>query len=308
MEPEEYAAFRRTRLVEHAVGLGVEAASAEDLVDRVLAEQRRRIERAEDPDPLVRAALEAAVHGPAPARGPRLLGTAGVVVALVALLALGLLGWGLLRPTPRPPQVAVPVLYALDVNEAVQALQGAGLAVGVTTSPACEPRGLVIGSDTAVGTRVDPGRTVSLTVAAAPSGACRARADRRAAWEFLRFTRGGPAPSFAPTVYVVVDGRAPAVLPRAAVLDPRRWAGVQDVADAISVARPEPGEAALRVTSLVPPRRRCGVERPSGGGTRRVLRLDLPISPGLPTCPFTVDLYRSGEDRSIDAIAIYTPR
>ena len=69
MDFDQYVAARYGRLIEHAVLLGCAEGEAGTCVDRVLLEQRKRISRAEDPDPLVREALERAISG-APERSP----------------------------------------------------------------------------------------------------------------------------------------------------------------------------------------------------------------------------------------------
>ena len=78
MDFDQYVAARYGRLIEHAVLLGCAEGEAGTYVDQVLLEQRKRIRRAEDPDPLVLEALERAISGtperPQPdraARGPR---------------------------------------------------------------------------------------------------------------------------------------------------------------------------------------------------------------------------------------------
>ena len=52
MDFDQYVVARRGRLVEHAVLLGCAEDQAGTYVDQVLLEQRKRIRRAEDPDPL----------------------------------------------------------------------------------------------------------------------------------------------------------------------------------------------------------------------------------------------------------------
>lgn len=67
MEFEQYVAARRVPLVRAAVLLGADPARAADLVDRTLTRCAARIGRSADPDPLVHAALLAALpEEPAP--------------------------------------------------------------------------------------------------------------------------------------------------------------------------------------------------------------------------------------------------
>ena len=63
MDFDQYVAARYGRLIEHAVLLGCAEGEAGTCVDRVLLEQRKRIRRADDPDPLVHEALERAISG-----------------------------------------------------------------------------------------------------------------------------------------------------------------------------------------------------------------------------------------------------
>ena len=63
MDFDQYVVARRGRLVEQAVVLGCPEEQAGTHVDQVLLEQRKRIRRAEDPDPLMREALERAING-----------------------------------------------------------------------------------------------------------------------------------------------------------------------------------------------------------------------------------------------------
>ena len=68
MDFDDYVAARYGRLIEHAVLLGCAEGEAGTYVDQVLLDQRKRIRKAEDPDPLVQEALERAIAG-TPERG-----------------------------------------------------------------------------------------------------------------------------------------------------------------------------------------------------------------------------------------------
>ncbi len=306
MDFDFYVAARRRLLVERAVELGLTEAAAAELVDAELAARRRGIERATDPDDDLFPAVEDAARragrsdtaGGEPPRHRR------AVVAAAAVLAVAVVAGLLLREAARPPeQVVVPSTFSLEADAAAAALREVGLRVEVVDAPVCEPRGLVVGSSPSPGTAVDTGSTVTLTTAG-PGRRCAPLDARATAWTFLRFTRGGAAPAFADTVFVVYNGREPAVLSRPAATDPARWAAIQRVADELQ----GPDQVApradldLRVAQVVPPATQCGFERPASGGTRRVLRLLL-VS-GQRTCPLTVDLYRSGA-AEIDAVVIY---
>ena len=61
MDPREYVDARWSALVRAAVMLGAPEAEAPEIVQRVLADNNRRIKRADDPDPLVHRALAAAI-------------------------------------------------------------------------------------------------------------------------------------------------------------------------------------------------------------------------------------------------------
>ena len=86
MDVDQYAAARYGRLIEHAVLLGCTDAQARAHVDQVLRDHRRQIRRAEDPDPLVREALERAITRDAGAGAPTgrcaALGVVAVAVAI----------------------------------------------------------------------------------------------------------------------------------------------------------------------------------------------------------------------------------
>jgi hypothetical protein len=299
-----YVAARRRLLVEHAVELGLTESAATTLVDAELSSSRRRIERADDPDAFLFRAVEEAVGRAGrvdsePWQHRRLVVAATVVLVLVA--AAGLLTREATRPAP---SVTVPSTFALGVTGATAALREVGLRVDVVDAPGCEPTGLVVGTSPSSGTAVDLGSTVTLAAAGAPGPRCAPSDARTAAWAFLRFTRGGPAPTFDDTVFVVYNGREPAILSRSAATDPRRWAAIQAVADLLrSPPQSTGGDGlSLRVAEIVPPATQCGIVRPPSTGDRSVLRV-LVVSDQR-TCPLTIDLYRSGSDE-IDAVVIY---
>ena len=92
MDFDQYVAARYGRLIEHAVLLGCAEGEAGTLVDQVLLAQRKRIQRAEDPDPLVQEALEQLIHG-APPRRSRTGPVVGIALAGVAVAAAVAAGW-----------------------------------------------------------------------------------------------------------------------------------------------------------------------------------------------------------------------
>lgn len=305
MDFDLYVVARRRLLLDRAVELGLPECDADRLVDAVLTAERRRVERAADPDPALFAAVEDAVrrelHVPSPHRARVRRAALVCVPVLVLALVVGVVVQRALRP---PEQVVVPSTFALGPDAATTLLRDAGLDVRVQDARGCEPLGLVVGSSPDSGTSVDTGSTVTLLAAGSPEASCAPAGARRKAWAFLSFTRGGPAPAFDDTVFVVYNGREPAVLSRAAAADPARWAAIQSVAD-VATGAEQGARPSLRVTSIVPPPTQCGFPRPPGAGDRRVLRL-LVVDEDA-GCPFTVDLYlSSGEE--IDAVVVYDER
>ena len=150
MDFDQYVAARHGRLVEHAVLLGCAEAEAGAYVDQVLHEQRKRIRRAEDPDPLVRDALERAISGaPEKSRRTGPLVAVGLVAVAVAVGAVATY-----RPTPDP----LPSLFALTGDQAEQLLESQGYDVSLEQARSCEPPGLVVDSDPPSGAPVREGR------------------------------------------------------------------------------------------------------------------------------------------------------
>ena len=187
MDFDQYVAARYGRLIEQAVLLGCAEGEAGTCVDRVLIEQRKRIRRADDPDPLVHEALERAISG-APVQSRR----AGPLVAIGLVVVAVAVGAALTyRPPPRP----VPSLFALDGSQAQRLLEDQGYDVLLRPARSCEPEGLVLESDPPAGTRVREGATVTVRTAV-PSGVyCQALFLSRAdAWDFVSFALGHDAP------------------------------------------------------------------------------------------------------------------
>ncbi|HCB03527.1 MAG TPA: hypothetical protein DEQ43_04620 [Nocardioides bacterium] len=304
MDFDQYVAARYGRLVEHAVLCGCAEGEAGNCVDRVLVEQRRAIGRAEDPDPLVHEAIERAIAGtPEPRRltGPLVaLGLVGVVVGTVVALTY--------RPAPGP----MPSLFALDGARAQQQLEAQGYDVVLRPVRACEPDGLVLGSEPAAGQLVQDGATVTVRTAV-PSGTnCDALYGFRSdAWQFVGFALGGPPPGFARTVTIVVDGWDPWRLDHVAAIDPARWGELMTtIAETARTTAPTPnGMPRLTVRTSLIPESLCGVPHPDGTQGRAVLRIEIDPRPeGVQNgCPLTIDLYRS-QDRTIDGVVVYTPK
>ena len=303
MDFDHYVAARYGRLIEQAVLLGCAEGEAGTYVDQVLLEQRKAIRKAEDPDPLVHAALDRAISG-APVRRSRagpLAALGAVVVAVAVAVVL----------TYRPPPEPMPSLFGLDGTQAERLLEDMGYDVLVRPVRACEPQGLVLGSEPQTGQPVRDGATVTVRTAVPSDLFCNGQyPTRSAAWEFVAFALGGPAPQFARSVHLVVDRGEPATLTRDQALDRERWdEALSPVVQAARQAAPtSTGMPALLVSTKVPPQDWCGVLRPAAAGWRVALRFEVDARPpqSREGCPLTIDLYRSSG--LIDAVVIYTPK
>jgi hypothetical protein len=303
MDFDQYVAARYGRLVEHAVLLGCAEGEAGTYVDQVLLEQRKRIRRAEDPDPLVHAALQRAISG----TSERSRRTAPLVAAALVVVAVAVGVLVTYRPTPD----SLPSLFALTGDQAEQLLERQGYDVSLEQARSCEPPGLVVDSDPPSGGPVRKGATVTIRTSVLSGSQCEPAFPRRlAAWEFVQFALGrGPAPDFAGSVDVVVDDRAPVRLTGDAAamlltLDDVTTA----IADAAQQTRSaESGLPRLVVTFTSPPDSWCGVALPDIVDDRSSIRFKIDPRPeGESGCPLTVDLYRT--DSLIDAVVVYTPK
>jgi hypothetical protein len=300
---DQYVAARHGRLFEHAVLLGCPEDQAGAYVDQALHEQRKRIRRAEDPDPLVRAALERAISGASEkSRRTGPLVAVGLVAVAVAVGAVA---------TYRPAPDSLPSLFALTGDQAEDFLESQGYDVSLEQARSCEPPGLVVDSDPPSGEPVRKGATVTVRTSMLSGSQCEPAYPRRlAAWEFVQFALGrGPAPDFASTVDVVVDGGAPVRLTGDAAAMLLTLDDVTaPIADAARQTRPaESGLPRLVVTSTPPPDSWCGVTRPDVVDDRSSIRFKIDPRPdGESGCPLTVDLYRS--ESLIDAVVVYTPK
>lgn len=299
MEVDAYVQARYGRLLEHAVELGVPEGEGPAYVDQVLLEQRRAIRRAEDPDPLVREALAKAIRG----EREHSRSWIGIALVLAVVAAVGIAAL-LIDPAPQP----LPSLLGYQGREAEARLMQAGLDVQLRPARACEPQDLVLGTTPVAGTLVSQGETVSVRVAS-PSSDCLPEAQlRREAWDVVRFARGlGPAPDFAETLTVVVDGGEERTLGRSEAARRDSWGPVLDtISRQAERAAPTPGGLPrLDVSQGVPPASTCGTDRPTGAAGRETLRLVLDATGGGAACALTVDLYRSAG--GIDAVVVYTP-
>ena len=300
MDFDQYVAARYGRLIEHAVLLGCAEGEAGTHVDQVLIAERKRIRRAEDPDPLVHEALERSIHGapPRPSRAGPLVGVALVGVAVLVGATL------VYRPPPEP----MPSLFALDGPQAERFLEQQGYDVQLRPSRACEPQGLVLGSEPRAGDPVREGATVTVRTAVPSDIFCEAQYVARSdAWKFVAFALGGETTELADTVSVVVGGGTPRSFTRAEATDPTRWAEAFDLIEkaAHQSAPTTSGMPALHVDVTIPPETWCGVPRPAEVGRRFALRLEIDArgARDVRGCPLTVDLYRS--ERVIDTVVVY---
>jgi hypothetical protein len=297
---DEYVAARYGRLVEHAVLLGAPEGEAGTYVDRVILDNRRRIRRAKDPDPIVFAALEQALSGERPrSRGGGPLVAVGLVLVAVVVAVL-------LAYRPGQPE-RLPSLFAMGADQARSLLVDRGYDVVLRPSRACEPKDLVVASDPVPGSLVDGDATVTVRYAVPSGSDCEARFGARTeAWAFVEWAaRQGRPPAFADEVEVVVDGQTPRTI--RAPESRARWgdalAELRRTAD--QTPRTATGMAVLEVVDDVPPEDTCGVPRPVDG-ERRALRLEVNLSDtGGGGCPLTIDLYRDQAD-AIDEVAIYS--
>lgn len=287
MEFEQYVVARRLRLLELAVELGVSEDGAAAVVDEVLAEQRRAIARADDPDPAVREALREAVIG-----RPRRSIAAPLAATALALLVAGVV---LIFASPDPaPTPTVPSTYALDVTGATTALTDAGFVVATRDVLRCETADQVVATEPIAGTAATEGSTVTVTVARTPGLSCPGGYGFRAAvWEFLRWVRGaGPPPAFvdAPTV-VLIDETGPRTLTLErddllARVDQEEL--LVELRDAVTSVAPTPSGFPELTVRNGDPRPPCGAEPPPGYDNFLTVRFDLDMSAiGIDGCPLT---------------------
>ena len=308
MDVEEYRAARRTRLVERAVELGLPADDAGLVVDRVIAEQRRRIRRAEDPDDVVVPALRDAIL-----RGGTGTRTTTLVVLLVlAAIVLAVPVAYVARNDPAP---VMPSLFGLTTTEATRALERDDIASRVVDVPQCNPAGQVLGSDPLPGSAVGVDDVVTLIATSTPEWRCPDdAAARERAWTFLRFLVSGTArPGFAPGVRLFVDGEEVTVVGGAEPAAAPGWQSV--VRDPVLAYASRPaanplGQPVVSISYGVPPPTTCGHPRamPAGAvlpSTRVVLTAGGESSSD--ACGLTIDLFDNVLG-AISGVALYTPR
>ena len=317
MDPRAYRDARWLALLREAEELGVPEEQAPVLVERVLAAQRRRIGRAEDPDPVVREALQEAVLGrPAPAGRGRWV----AVVAFAAVLAVVGAFVALTRPAPPPRDHLrsdqLPSLFGYDGPSAARLLQGRGLRVHLQPFRSCEVMGRVLAVDPPPGTPYDRGDEVTVYTAIPASITCLTDyQDRALAWQWIDFALGhGRAPRFADRVFVYPEPGRREVLTGSAATDATAWAdsgvlaALRKAAAGVSLESDHPVVYRLPDVRVVPATEgvgTCGVPTPAVAGTADAIAV-LISQADHRGCPVRVELYRDRAHR-IESVALYRP-
>ena len=291
MDFDQYVAARYGRLIEHAVLLGCAEGEAGTYVDQVLLEQRKRIRRAEDPDPLVHEALERAISG-TPERSRR----AGPLVAIGLVVVAVAVGAGADLP-------ATPAAGALAVRARREpgpaAARGPGLRRPAPAGSLLRARGPGARVRPAAGHPVREGATVTVRTAVPSDVFCQALFLTRAdAWDFVSFALGGDAPPFADTVRLLVPGSTPRTFTGQEAADGGRWDEAFDlIATAAHDAAPTLDRDAVAAGRRRRSRPTCGAAcrvRPRPGDASRSASRSTPRQPRNGVgCPLTIDLYRS---------------
>ena len=307
MDVEDYRAARRTRLVERAVELGLPADEAGLVVDRVIAEQHRRIRRAEDPDDVVVPALRDAIL--AGRTGSRTI-TLVLLLAVAAIVAAVPIAY-LLRDDPAP---VMPSLFGLTTGEATRALERDDIASRVVERAPVQPRRTGAGLRPAAGIGGRADDVVTLIATSTPEWRCPDdAAARERAWTFLRFLVSGTAsPGFAQGVRLFVDGEEVTVVGGAEPATAPGWQSV--VRDPVLAYASRPaanplGQPVVSISYGVPPPTTCGHPRATPAGavlpsTRVVLTAGGESSSD--ACGLTIDLFDNVLG-AISGVALYTP-
>jgi hypothetical protein len=314
VDPREYLDARWYALVRTAVDLGVPEEDAAALVHRVLAENRRAIRHAEDPDPLVRDALREAALGPRPRSHRRWL---GVAVLAAALAGIGL-AVVLTRPDPPPEDRLrgdqVPSWFGYDGGDARALLESRGLQVTIEPFRSCEVFGRVVATDPPPGTAYHRGDPIVVYTSLPSDITCLTDyQDRSTAWDLLDFANGrGPAPLFADRVFVYAGDAAPVVLDHDVAGDPDGWAAtgvldaLRDASQQVALESRRPLRYALPAIRVMPADEglgSCGVPEPAVAGTGDAFAV-LVRPPDRTGCGLRVDVFRDGA--AIVAVALYS--
>lgn len=316
MDPQEYTDARWHALLRAAVELGVDEDDAPTVVRRVLAAQQRRIRRAEDPDPLVHAALELEVRGPrAPgAHRPRRRTIAGVVGAAGVVLAAVVLTRPDEPPVDRLDEDQIPSVFGFGRQAAEDLLTSRGLEVTVEPMRACEVEGRAIGSDPARGSAYDRGDPITLYTSVPSSITCLTDYQQRStAWQLLDFANGrGEGPPFADRVTVRSADGTVTLLGHEAAADPAAWAGtgvlkaLQAATSRVRLTDDRPltyAVPALRIIGVTHGLGRCPAPTPAVSGTGDAFAA-LILAPSGAGCPLRLEVHRDDQQR-VAAVALY---
>jgi hypothetical protein len=318
MDPVEYRDARWHSLLRVAEDLGVDPDRAPRLVDEVLSKQQRRIRRAEDPDPLVRQALTDTILGPPdnPDRGHRRRWPAVAALAIAVATA----GTVIALTRPEPPPVdhlgddQMPSLFGYDGAAASALLEKRGLEVQQRPFRSCEVRDRVVASAPAAGATVDRGdRVVIYTALPADVSCLTDYGERELAWQLLDFANGhGPAPEFAPRVWVYPSDGPAQLLASTDAADPDSWqdtevlAALRQASSDVALVQEHPltyAIPAVRVVDVTEGLGECGVPTPSGAAPVDVVASCV-RSPDRTGCPLRIEVYRD-QDRRIESVAFY---
>lgn len=316
MDPQEYADARWHALLRTAVDLGIDEDDAPALVRRVLAAQHRRIRRAEDPDPIVRAALEEAVRGPGEPRRPPWRAGGGAVAALAAVLAVV----ALTRPDEPPVDHLdadqVPSLFGFGRQPAEDLLHDLGFEVTVEPMRACEVADRAIGTDPDRGTPYERGDPITLYTSVPANITCLTTYQQRStAWQLVDLANGrGEGPPFADYVRVYAGDGPAAVLSGEQAADGDAWAdtrvldALRDATSRVRLTDDLPltyAVPALRIVRVTEGSGDCEVPEPVVTGTGDAFAA-LIFSPTRAGCPLRVEVYRDDAHR-VAAVALYAP-
>lgn len=315
VNPQAYVDARWHALLRAAVDLGVPEEDAPALVRRVLADQHRRIRRAEDPDPLVHAALADAVRGPHESRRPPwrvLAGTIGALAVVVAAVAV---------TRPHHPPIdhlepgQVPSVFGYDGRAAQDLLTSLGLEVAVEPTRACEVEDRAIGTDPPRGAAYDRGDPITLYTAVPASITCLTDYQQRAmAWQLIDFANGrGPGPPFAEHVFVYAgDGPTTVTeLTHDEAADPAAWAGtgvldvLRDATSQVRLTDDRPltyAAPALRISSASEGVGACHLPDPAAASTADAFAAVI-VSPTREGCPLRLKVYR--REGRVSTVALY---
>lgn len=318
MDPGEYRDARWHSLLRAAEELGVDPEQAPRVVAEVLSTQRRRIRRAEDPDPLVRQALNEKILGPP----ERTTGRSGRRWPAVAALAVALATAGtviaLSRPEPPPADHLrddqMPSLFGYDGAAASALLEQRGLEVQRRPFRSCEVRDRVVATVPAAGATVDRGdRIVVYTALPADVSCLTDYGERELAWQLLDFANGrAGAPTFAPRVWVYPSDGAPRVLTARDASHQEAWRGtgvlsaLREASSDVALLEEHPltyAIPAVRVVDVTDGLGTCGVPATSVAGTADVVTF-IVRSADRTGCPLRVEVYRD-QDRRVESVALY---